>query len=326
MLVESNFEVKGPVDNYSEGRSLTSLTDGAFDPPLVLYEPHEQYVPLIFSVPHSGCIYPDEFIEASRLSEQGLRRSEDAFVDVLFKGMVSLGAPVLCARFPRAYLDVNREPYELEPRLFEGKLPPYANTRSVRVLSGLGTIPRIVADGFEIYHKRLPVEEGLRRIETLYRPYHAALQQLINQTIELHGMAILIDCHSMPSGNDKSSSALAKPDVVLGDRYGTSCSGLLTDSVSELFINHGYTTVYNEPYAGGFITEFYGEPAKGCHALQIEINRGLYMDEESLKPLPRFTDLASDLFAIFSQLARMMSGEVRAPYSIQQNGVRDSRA
>ncbi len=298
-----------PVDNYFEGISLTSLADGAFEPPLILYEPHEQQLPLIFSVPHSGRIYPDEFIEVSRLNEKGLRRSEDAFVDHLFKGMVSLGAPVLCARFPRAYLDVNREPYELEPRLFDGKLPPYANTRSARVLSGLGTIPRIVADGCEIYHKRLPVEEGLTRIETLYRPYHTALQQLVNHTIDLHGTAILIDCHSMPSGQEKSLSIRAKPDVVLGDRYGTSCSCLLTDAVSELFLAHGYTTVYNQPYAGGFITEFYGKPEQGCHALQIELNRALYMDEVLIEPLPCFTDISGDLLAIFGQLADMINRE-----------------
>lgn len=282
--------------------------DDAFDPPLVIHAPPEQSVPFIFSVPHSGSHYPETFVAASRLDERGLRRSEDAFVDRMFKGMVALGAPVVCARFPRAYLDVNREPYELEPRLFDGPLPPYANTRSVRVQSGLGTIPRIVADGYEIYHSRLTVAEGLRRVETLYRPYHAVLKRLMDDTLARFGQAILVDCHSMPSRELVGGERSMRPDVVIGDRYGSSCAGELTDTLEHLFAQYGYQTVRNKPFAGGFITEFYGQPALKRHAIQIELNRCLYMDEELIEPLPDFAHIAGEMWTIFSQFVHVVDG------------------
>ena len=164
--------------------------------------------------------------------------------------------------------------------MFDGRLPPFANTRSMRVAGGLGTIPRIVADGQEIYRARLRVDEGLRRIERLYKPYHRALRQLVHRTARAFGHAVLIDCHSMPSTSLARDDGV-KADIVLGDRYGTSCAPALTDLVDRA-ARRGYTVVRNKPYAGGFITEHYGEPALGLHALQIEINRALYMDERTL--------------------------------------------
>jgi len=287
---------------------LTSVTRGTFDPAFILHEPLARRIPFVFNVPHAGSIYPEEFVASSRLNELTLRRSEDAFVDRLFRNMVQLGAPVLCARFPRAYLDLNREPYELEPRLFEGKLPPFANTRSSRVIGGLGTIPRIVADGFEIYPSRLTVAEGLERIETLYKPYHAALRALLDETMDQFGFAILIDCHSMPSKGLVSGEKNGRPEIVFGDRFGTSCSPSLVEVIDFFFTEQGYATERNKPYAGGFITEFYGEPALGCHALQIELNRALYMDEELIEPLPDFAHIADDLSAIFHKVVDVVCG------------------
>src|SRR5918998_3631787 len=193
-----------------------------FEPPFVVVEPIRRTAPFVFNAPHAGSVYPRSFHALSRLDALSLRRSEDAHVDALFRGVVGLGAPLMTARFPRAYLDVNREPYELDPRMFEGRLPPFANTRSMRVAGGLGTIPRIVADGQEIYRGKLPVDEGLRRIEWLYKPYHRMLRQLVHRTARGFGHAVLIDCHSMPSTSLAKEEA-AKADVVLGDRYGTSC-------------------------------------------------------------------------------------------------------
>lgn len=272
-----------------------------FDPPFTVTEPAGQTVPFVFNVPHAGAVYPEAFLASSRLDAMALRRSEDAFVDELFSSVVDLGAPLMAARFPRAYLDLNREPYELDSRMFDGRLPPFANTRSMRVAGGLGTIPRIVADGQEIYRFRLPVEEALLRIEWLYKPYHRMLRQLVRRTAQIFGESILIDCHSMPSTSVVREDG-SRADIVLGDRYGTSCSGFLIDLVEAALRGRGYTVVRNKPYAGGFITEHYGEPALGRHALQVEINRALYMDERTMQKKPAFAGLAEDLSRAFAQI------------------------
>ena len=170
-------------------------------PPFTLLRPEEQLTPVVFCSPHSGRIYPKAFLEASRLDPHTLRKSEDCYVDELFEPVVALGAPLIAARFPRAYLDVNREPYELDPELFNGRLPDFANTQSARVIGGLGTIARVVADTEEIYRERLPIGAAFERIERLYRPFHEALAGLLEETRKRFGMAILIDCHSMPSAS-----------------------------------------------------------------------------------------------------------------------------
>lgn len=272
-----------------------------FDPPFVVIEPPGQTIPFVFNAPHAGAIYPASFLASSRLDAVALRRSEDAYVDELFAAVTDLGAPLMAARFPRAYLDLNREPYELDSRMFDGRLPSFANTRSMRVAGGLGTVPRIVADGQEIYRSRLPVDEALHRIEWLYKPYHRILRQLVRRTAHLFGHAILIDCHSMPSSSVTRDDG-PKADIVLGDRYGTSCATLLIDLVEAAIRGRGYTVVRNKPYAGGFITEHYGEPALGRHALQIEINRALYMDERSMEKKPGFRTLSEDLTQAFMQV------------------------
>jgi N-formylglutamate amidohydrolase len=275
--------------------------EAKFDPPFTIVEPVRQSAPFVFNAPHAGSHYATSFLQSSRLDAITLRRSEDAHVDTLFAGVVALGAPLMSARFPRAYLDVNREPYELDPRMFDGRLPGHVNARSMRVAGGLGTIPRIVADGQEIYRGRLPVAEGLRRIEMLYKPYHRALRQLMRRTMRGFGHAVLIDCHSMPSTSLAREEG-TRADVVLGDRYGTSCAGLLTDLVDTALRSRGYAVVRNKPYAGGFITEHYGEPGAGQHALQIEINRALYMNERTLERRPDFAALAGTLQAVFREV------------------------
>jgi N-formylglutamate amidohydrolase len=288
---------------------MRAAIEPELDPPFAVAEPERHAAPFVFNAPHAGSVYPSGFLVASRLDALALRRSEDAFVDGLFAGVVSLGAPFMTARFPRAYLDVNREPYELDPRMFEGRLPPFANTRSMRVAGGLGTIPRIVADGQEIYRGRLTVEEALRRIEWLYKPYHRALRQLVQRTARIFGQAVLIDCHSMPSTSLAREDAV-KADIVLGDRYGTSCSSALTDLVETALRSRGYTVVRNKPYAGGFITEHYGEPALGRHALQLEVNRALYMDERTLARRAGFDTLARDLKDAFAQVIHAIDSDL----------------
>ena len=269
--------------------------------PCEVLAPQTQTLPLVLASPHSGRHYPPAFVEASRLDRLSLRRSEDGFVDEIFASAPELGAPLLRANFPRAYVDANREPFELDPRMFEGRLPGYANTRSMRVAGGLGTIPRLVADGHEIYARKLAVPEGLARVEALYKPYHRTLRRLVERTVSLFGAAVLIDCHSMPSSSLAREDA-GTADIVLGDRYGTSCAPAITDLAEDALRRRGYVVARNKPYAGGFITEHYGEPGARRHALQIEINRALYMDERTLARAPAFDGIAHDLVAAMAEV------------------------
>ncbi len=267
-----------------------------------VHEPVSQTIPFVYNSPHSGRIYPPEFIAQSRLEGISIRRSEDHYVDELFGAAVDLGAPLLLANFPRAYLDVNREPYELDPRMFDGLLPPYANVNSLRVAGGLGTIPRIVAENMEIYARRLPVQEGLERVESVYKPYHSTLRRLIARTHVQFGFGVLIDCHSMP-GNVRVAGSNARPDFIIGDRYGTSASAELSRTAISILEEMGFAAIRNKPYAGGFITEHYGRPSRGLHALQIEVNRSIYVDEVTLEKRPDFSVVAGAVTAFMRQMA-----------------------
>src|ERR671916_1699883 len=206
--------------------------------------PREQTVPFVFNSPHSGRFYPPDFLASTCLDKNEIRRSEDLLVDRLFAPVVRLGAPLMSAVYPRAYLDVNREPYELDPKMFAGRLPSFANVRSLRVAGGLGTIPRVVSDSASIYRGPLSVEEALLRIERIYRPYHDTLRHLLAQTHVAFGVAILIDCHSMPS-NIRGGPNRARPDFVLGDRFGTSCAPELIDRAAAALHALGYTVCRN---------------------------------------------------------------------------------
>ncbi|WJH40809.1 N-formylglutamate amidohydrolase [Aliirhizobium terrae] len=265
-------------------------------------EPVAQTIPFVFNSPHSGRHYPEDLLQNSNLDSLSIRRSADHYVDELFADAPELGAPLLAAHFPRAYLDVNREPYELDPRMFDGPLPPFVNIGSMRVAGGLGTIPRIVAENMEIYRKRLSVEEGLARIEAIYKPYHTCLRRLIARTHARFGLAILIDCHSMP-GNIRLSGSELRPDFIIGDRYGTSASAELSRAALDFLDGMGFSAVRNKPYAGGFITEHYGRPVRGLHALQIEINRALYVDETTLEKKREFPVIAAALSTFMRQMA-----------------------
>ncbi|MEM7302695.1 MAG: N-formylglutamate amidohydrolase [Pseudomonadota bacterium] len=263
--------------------------------------PEEVTNPFVFNSPHSGRVYPQAFLDQSLLNTAEIRKSEDYCVDLLIEDTLDLGSPVMLAHFPRAYLDVNREPYELDQRMFRDRLPPYTNMRSVRVAGGLGTIARVVAESREIYRSPLSLEEAFDRIELLYRPYHDALRKLLARTHVTFGKSVLVDCHSMPS-TVRSGPGTPKADIIIGDRYGTSCSPDISHCLLDLFRARGYSVARNKPYAGGFITEHYGRPARGLHSVQIEINRGLYMDEKKLKLTPGFDRLRRDLADVFSDL------------------------
>ncbi|MGH6959854.1 MAG: N-formylglutamate amidohydrolase, partial [Dongiaceae bacterium] len=265
--------------------------------PLEVVMPAEQTVPVVFASPHSGADYPTDFVAGSRLAFAALRRSEDSFVDELFAAAPAHGAPLLRALFPRAFIDPNREPFELDPGMFEDALPAYANTASPRVAAGLGTIAKVVASGEDIYAGPLRFAEAQRRIELYYRPYHAALHEVLTATRARFGACLLVDCHSMPSVGAPMERDAGRPrvDFVLGDCHAASCAALVIDRAEVVLRDLGYNVARNTPYSGGFVTEHYGRPADGLHALQIEINRGLYMDEVAISRGPGFAALAERL-------------------------------
>jgi N-formylglutamate amidohydrolase len=287
---------------------MTQLDD-ELSLPFEIVEPATWRAPIIFNSPHSGSVYPKDFLTASRIDVVALRRSEDSFMDELIEELSSRGFPVVRVNFPRSYVDVNREPYELDPRMFTGRLPSFANTRSMRVAGGLGTIPRVVGDGQEIYRDRLSVDDALARIEALYKPYHRALRRLINKAHQAFGTVVLVDCHSMPSIG-VSRDEPRRPDIVIGDRYGTSCAPLLPDVVEETMRGLGYSVGRNKPYAGGFITEHYGNPASGLHTVQLEFNRAIYMDERRRERGPRFGQVAKDFAVLADALAVVPLGDL----------------
>ncbi len=279
----------------------------AIDPPFEVLAPGEQSLPFVFASPHSGRVYPKSFLQATRLDGTAIRRSEDSFVDEIFGAAPALGAPLIKAHFPRAFVDPNREPYELDQAMFDAPLPQYVNSRSPRVLAGLGTIARVVRDGAEIYGRKINFQEALMRIDTYYKPYHAALRSSLEATHKKFDFAALIDCHSMPSvgGPLDQDIGATRPDIVLGDRFGTSCARRMTDMVERALSLQGFAVVRNNPYAGGYSTEHYGRPAVGLHTLQIEINRALYMDEERMERtagLKRVTSAITTLIRAMSEV------------------------
>lgn len=286
-------------------------TDGDFSPAFEIDEPTPWRAPIVFNSPHSGSVYPETFLKMSRIDVAALRRSEDSFMDELIGHLPQHGFPVMRVHFPRSFVDVNREPYELDPRMFTGRLPSYANTRSMRVAGGLGTIPRVVGDGQDIYRERIDVDAALARIETLYKPYHRALRRLLARAHHAHGAALIVDCHSMPSVGVTRDEP-RRPDVVIGDRYGTSCAPMLTDVVEAVLRDRGYSVGRNKPYAGGFITEHYGNPPSGMHAIQIELNRAIYMDERRRERGPRFTQIAEDFTSLANALADLPLSDLQS--------------
>jgi N-formylglutamate amidohydrolase len=274
--------------------------------PLALLRPARQSVPLIFASPHSGRDYPAEFLAATRLDASGLRRSEDSFVDDLFSGAPAHGAPLLAATFPRAFCDPNREPWELDPAMFADALPDWVNTTSPRVGAGLGTIARIVASGEAIYREKLDFSEAERRVRECWQPYHDALSGVIEETRATFGACLLIDCHSMPLHGGASRTGAGPADIVLGDVHGTACAPAITRLVERICRGLGYAVRRNDPYAGGYITRHYGRPRQGVHALQLELARGLYMDETRIERAPRFAVMRDHMDELIAALARQI--------------------
>ena len=259
---------------------------------------------VVFSSPHSGRNYTQPFLKRSVLNRDVIRSSEDAFVDQLFASAPDHGAPLIAAQMPRAFLDLNRSADELDPALVLGARRSGHNPR---VASGLGVIPRVVANGRAIYSGKLTMDEARLRIDTYWRPYHARLKSLLAESIDSFGQAILVDCHSMPH----EAVALAgtahgrRPEIVLGDRFGASASGVIVDQIEAAFVSAGLTVVRNTPFAGAYVTQTYGRPARDQHAIQIEIDRALYMNESTIEPSADFDAFRAVLTRVIADIARI---------------------
>ena len=290
-------------------RAPLAETPVTAQPPFVVHRPEAAAAsPLVFASPHSGRLYPPDMMAASVLDAAAIRRSEDAYVDDLIAGAAAEGATVIQAAYARAYIDVNREPYELDASMFEDELPDFARRRTARVAAGLGSIARIVAEGQEIYGRKLTFADARRRIEEVHQPYHTALSGLLDEARGRFGRAVLIDWHSMPAAAARTlsqsgdASSPGACDLVLGDRFGAACSPALTVLVERAFEAMGYKVARNAPYAGGYTTQLYGKPHAGVQALQIEINRSLYLNETTLERHAGFEPLKQDLQRVFALL------------------------
>ncbi|MGA0606399.1 N-formylglutamate amidohydrolase [Phenylobacterium sp. VNQ135] len=259
--------------------------------------------PLVFASPHSGRLYPEDMMSAAALDAVSIRRSEDALVDDLIAAAPEFGAAVLTASYARAYIDLNREPFELDPNMFADELPEFARARTARVAAGLGAIARVVSEGQEIYRRKLTFAEARQRIENAHQPYHRALEALLAEAQAAHGVAILVDWHSMPAAAAKAGGRDRPCDIVLGDRFGAACAGVLPTRVERELETFGYRVTRNTPYAGGYTTEHYGRPARRTHALQIELNRALYLDEATLAPTHGFAGLKAHIEQLTRTLA-----------------------
>ncbi|MDA7423907.1 N-formylglutamate amidohydrolase [Thalassococcus lentus] len=274
-----------------------------------LHEPEDLTSCVVFASPHSGRDYPWTFMRKTVLDERSIRTSEDAFVDRLFDCAPQFGAPLLRASAPRAYVDLNRAMDELDPALIEGVRRSGHNPR---VASGLGVVPRVVAGGKAIYRGKLPRVEADQRLAQIWVPYHAKLQELLNRSRESFGEAVLIDCHSMPrEALETGGGSAPRPQIVIGDRFGASASGLLVDRVEAAFASAGFIVARNTPFAGAYTTQQYGRPSRNQHAIQIEIDRSIYMDEAAIKPNKDFHAVRKLLRGVILEIAAMGARDQR---------------
>jgi len=264
---------------------------------------------VVFASPHSGRDYAGSFLRRTVLDEHAIRSSEDAFVDLLFDCAPRFGASFIRAGAPRAFIDLNRSPEELDPAVIDGVA---RQSHNPRVASGLGVIPRVVANGRAIYRGKLSLGEAELRIERYWRPYHAKLQELLSQAHRRHGQAVLIDCHSMPheAMDGVARGGMRRPDVVLGDRFGAAASGEVVDRVEAAFADAGFVVTRNSPFAGAYITQAYGRPSRGQHAVQIEIDRALYMNERLIRPNGDFEAVQAALQQVVAEVAQIGQGQI----------------
>lgn len=281
------------------------MPKSAFD----VITPSEESSCVVFASPHSGRDYPWSFLRSTVLDDHEIRSSEDAFVDQLYDCAPEFGASFIKAGAPRAYVDLNRAKDELDPALIEGTRRLGQNPR---IASGLGVIPRVVANGRAIYRGKLSQAEAQYRIRTYWQPYHEKLQELLDAAHQRHGQAVLIDCHSMPheAMDGIARSGVRRPEIVLGDRFGAAAGGEVVDRVEAAFCRAGFVVTRNTPFAGAYITQAYGRPARGQHALQVEIDRSLYMNEILIRPNGVFAEVQATLREVVREVAQIGQGRM----------------
>lgn len=286
--------------------------------PVDVLSPAQLSSPVVYASPHSGRRYPGDLLRLTRLDRQSLRQSEDSYVDLIFDAAPRFGAPLLRALFPRAYVDVNRSQFELDPRMFADALPKTADSRSNRVLAGLGVVPRIVADGQDIYGRKLTYFDARRRIAACYVPYHETLRSLVAAARKRFGCAVIVDCHSMPSaGGAPIRGGDRRLDFVLGDRFGAACNRSIVSLVEQTLSRMGYHVARNAPYAGGYVAATYGRPQDGVHVLQIEINRALYLDESKITRTDGFDQLRADMRILMQELSAIEPAALRPAFAAE---------
>ncbi|WP_299284071.1 N-formylglutamate amidohydrolase [uncultured Tateyamaria sp.] len=283
----------------------------------VAYEvsyPEKRTSCVVFASPHSGRDYPWSFLRRSVLDERTIRSSEDAFVDQLFDIAPQMGAPLLKAGAPRAFVDLNRSVDELDPAVIEGAQRQGHNPR---IASGLGVIPRVVANGRAIYRGKITQREAERRLEVYWKPYHDMLQSLLDEAHQSHGQAVLIDCHSMPheAMDGVARGGMIRPDVVLGDRFGAAADSAIVEQVEAAFASAGFTVARNAPFAGAYVTQAYGRPSRHQHAVQVEIDRALYMNERTIRPNRDFHTVRARLQSVVAEIATI--GQMRVPLAAE---------
>lgn len=268
--------------------------------------PQERTTSVVFASPHSGRAYSRAFLKQAVIDERLVRSSEDAFVDRLFAHAPAVGAPLLAATVPRAYLDLNRSVDELDPALIDGV---HRIVHNPRVASGLGVIPRVVANGRPIYRGKLPLDEAHARITAHWRPYHDQLRTLLDEARNQFGESILIDCHSMPHEalENVARAGNKRPQIVIGDRFGATARHEIVERVEAAFASAGLVVARNMPFAGAYITQTYGRPMRNQHAIQIEIDRALYMDEGTVRPSAEFEDFKQLLSGVIQEIAAIGS-------------------
>lgn len=273
-----------------------------------MFLPRERASSVVFASPHSSRDYPPAFLAQSVLDEHAIRSSEDAFVDLLFDAAPDLGAPLLCAGVPRAYLDLNRSCDELDPALIEGAR---RHGHNPRVASGLGVVPRVVANGRAIYRGKLRADEARHRIDTYWKPYHTALQSLLDEAHDAFGEAVLVDCHSMPheAMDGVARGGRRRPEIVLGDRFGAAAGAQTVDRIEAAFSAAGLIVARNAPFAGAYVTQAYGRPSRNQHAIQVEIDRALYMDEARVRPNAGFEPLRRLLRGVIADIVDVARDE-----------------
>jgi N-formylglutamate amidohydrolase len=288
------------------GQSLNGMR---MHPPYRVDRPRRILTPVVVASPHSGRHYPAEFLRASVLDERAIRSSEDAFMDMLVEEAPRLGAPVIAAEYPRAWLDLNRSPEEMDPAVVEGV---GRVVQTPRISSGLGVIPRVVANGRAIYRGKLSRAEAEARIAQVWRPYHGALDGLLGEAEAEFGESVLLDFHSMPHEalDSVSRPGQRRPEVVLGDRFGASASGEIVEALEAGFAAEGLCVIRNAPFAGAFVTQHYGRPSRGRHAVQVEIDRSLYMNERTLRPNADFDAVKRIVTRVIERVIAARPGRV----------------